>query len=236
MSKANRRARDEYIQGSLGVPAFARDTLKFLEPHGFNKDNTLVIVSVCRDEVMKFVHDRLRWNWGATYDIGGLGGLIAAGKTGFTNALMHAPTGFPKLRYVIVGLTNIGFGENGEPGQCIRPGINYNAGANGALIAYQNELISGQVNLKISIDDYEYDILKNRLSQRMPNGKTDLITITQTALAAIEHDINQLTAQLIDASKCDYAVFTATQLHFPTMQLIKRSQSYAVIDQKRVEF
>ena len=66
--------------------------LKTLDCHGFNKDNTLVALSVCPDEInhkVGDITDLLHSHFGCEFHLGGLGGIPFTGKTGFSAFSNH---------------------------------------------------------------------------------------------------------------------------------------------------
>lgn len=71
---------------------------------GFRRDNCIALVNTCRDEVCRPVVNLIDREFGMSFNIAGLGGLVNCGKTGFKAAMSHSPefpcdqTGKPRER------------------------------------------------------------------------------------------------------------------------------------------
>jgi hypothetical protein len=69
----------------------------------------------------------------------------------------------------------------------------------------------------------------------LPEGASDLLSVTSAALTAIKEDIAALSETVLNSEKCDYAVFTGTQIHLPDQHLVHASDSWVVMNGQRQE-
>ena len=223
----------QHYPSPLEEGAFIGTTASTLASLGFTSENTLPIIAVCRDEICATFVSSVEKHWGNSFALGGLAGLPFAGKTGMGAASHHAPDIYDRERFVIYGMTHIGFGPGGEIGGCVRTGMENLNGACGALMAYTGQLADQSVESKIFTDDGEFGLLTHRLGKIVPQGAPDLVTVTNTALAAIKQDINAMASAVINSEKADYAVFTGTQIHLPDQNLVQASDAWVVINGQR---
>ena len=212
---------------------FIGTTASTLATLGFTGENTLPIIAVCRDEICATFVSTAEKHWGNSFSLGGLAGLPFAGKTGMGAASHHAPDVHDRERFVIYAMAHIGFGPQGEVGGCVRPGMEHLNSACGALKAYTGQLIDNSVENSMFSDDGEFGLLTHRLGKTGPIDSPDLLKVTNAALTAIKQDISSLTATVLDTSKCDYAVFTGTQIHLPDQNLVQASDSWVVMNGQR---
>ena len=223
----------QYFPNPAEEAVFISKTASTLETLGFTGENTLPIIAVCRDEICSTFVSAAEKHWGNSFTLGGLAGLPFGGKTGMGAASHHAPDIYDRQRFVIYAMTHIGFGPQGEIGGCVRPGMEHLNGACGALIAYTGQLVENSVESRIFTDDGEFGLLTHRLGKVAPRDNPDLIGVTKAALEAIKTDIDGLTSTVIDVEKCDYAVFTGTQIHLPDGNYVQSSDSWVVMNGQR---
>ena len=221
---------EQHYPGSSEEDAFIGMTAATLASLEFNGENTLPILSICRDEICASFVSAAEDHWGNSFTLGGLAGLPFGGKTGMGAASHHAPDIHDRERFVIYAMAHIGFGPEGEVGGCVRPGMKDVNGACGALIGYTGLLNESNTETTIYADDAEFGLLKQRMAKVVPEGAADLLAVTNSALTAIQHDIANLAANVINAEKADYAVFTGTQIHLSDRNLVHPSKSWVVID------
>ncbi|GJP71905.1 hypothetical protein CLOP_g2697, partial [Closterium sp. NIES-67] len=103
----------------------------------------LRLVNTCRDEVCRPIVKLIDREFGLSFNIGGLGGLVNCGTTGFKAAMSHSPE-FP---------CEI---NGGPPCREI---------ACGALIAIKNDISRGGP-VQDDADDLEYVLLKRKIAAR----------------------------------------------------------------------
>ncbi|CAI7841908.1 unnamed protein product, partial [Closterium sp. NIES-53] len=58
---------------------------------GFKRDNCIALVNTCRDEVCRPIVKLIDREFGLSFNIAGLGGLVNCGTTGFKAAMSHSP-------------------------------------------------------------------------------------------------------------------------------------------------
>lgn len=80
-----------YFPGAVPQAEFLACSSKSFEDHGFNRENTIVGVCVCREEPACFLVEDIRKLWGMVYDFSSLAGMPFAGKTGFMKMQKYAP-------------------------------------------------------------------------------------------------------------------------------------------------
>ena len=224
----------QYFPSPVNEENFVTSTAATLSSLGFNRENTLPIAAVCRDEICSPFVGVIEKHWGNCFTLGGLGGLPFGGRTGLGAASHHAPDIHDRERFVVYAMTHIGFGPDGEIGGCVRPGMKDLNSACGALKAYSGQLTQGNVETRIFTDDGEFGMLAHRLAKAgsMMAG-TDLISVTNAALSVINEDIDKLATAVFDTGKADYAVFTGTQIHLPDQNLVQPSAGWLVINGQR---
>jgi hypothetical protein len=201
---------------------------------GFTAANTIACVGVCRDELTSSFVDGVQRLWGEAFHLGSLAGMAFLGRTGLAAAISHAPAGFERERFLFFALAHLGLGEDGEVGMCVRPGQNTPTPACGALIAFRNELLSGQVSLELDPEDLELSLLRRRLYPRLVDRPVpSLAELTGLTLEVILEDLERGIALTVDPHRADYAVFTGIQIHAPGGHLVWPGNSYAVIAGRR---
>ncbi|GJP33137.1 hypothetical protein CLOM_g17705 [Closterium sp. NIES-68] len=116
---------------------------------GFKRDNCIALVNTCRDEVCRPIVNLIDKEFGLSFNISGLGGLVNCGKTGFKAAMSHSPEfpcetdGKPRERYIFFGFPHVSVGESGEVGSLLRRGRGKPSSACGALIAIKGDIAAG---------------------------------------------------------------------------------------------
>ncbi|MCF6199229.1 MAG: hypothetical protein L3J67_07510 [Hyphomicrobiaceae bacterium] len=226
----------QHFPNPVSETDFIATSASALSTVGFSSDNTLPIISVCRDEICASFVNTVETQWGKSFTLGGLGGLPFGGKTGLGAAAHHAPDTHDRERIVVYALTHIGFGPEAEVGGCVRPGMEHLNAACGALVAYSGHVVAQDkaVN-KIFTDDGEYGLLIHRMEKMAKPENHTLIDVTNAALSVIQQDITALTEKVFNKDKVDYAVFTGTQIHLPDQNLVQVSDSWIIMNGERQE-
>jgi hypothetical protein len=221
--------------GTLSEADFLTNSCKAMQGLGFESDNTLACVGVCRDEITASLVDGVQALWGEAFQLGGLAGLLYLGRTGFRAALHHSPKLDGKERYVFYAMAHVAIGPGGEIGFCERVNRPGPSSACGALVAFTKELQTPPVSLELDGHDYEISLLRRRLVPSVPTQPApDLLIVTGQAYTAILEDLEDLIANTIDPQKCDYGVFAGIQIHAPQrVQLVWPGISYAVVNSER---
>ena len=73
---------------------------RVLAKHGFNPENSINLISTCRDEVCRPFTEQVDRVWGNSFNISSLAGFCFCGRTGFKAAMAHAPVVDGIERYV----------------------------------------------------------------------------------------------------------------------------------------
>ncbi|CAI5457680.1 unnamed protein product [Closterium sp. Yama58-4] len=199
--------------------AFLKAVAVELAKLGFRKDNGIALVNTCRDEVCRPVVSIIDREFGLSFNISGLGGLVNCGKVGFKAAMSHSPE-FPcdvdgnlKERYIFFAFPHVSIGESGEVGSLLRRGRGKPSSACGALIAINNDINNGTAP-SMDSDDPEYTLLRKKIMAKVsPGGNQSLVDVTRAALAAINEDLEKLISLTVDPATADYAVITGVQIH-----------------------
>ncbi|CAI5931574.1 unnamed protein product [Closterium sp. NIES-64] len=199
--------------------AFLKAVAVELAKLGFRKDNGIALVNTCRDEVCRPVVSIIDREFGLSFNISGLGGLVNCGKVGFGAAMSHSPE-FPcdvdgnlKERYIFFAFPHVSIGESGEVGSLLRRGRGKPSSACGALIAINNDINNG-VAPSMDSDDPEYTLLRKKIMAKVsPGGNQSLVDVTRAALAAINEDLEKLISLTVNPATADYAVITGVQIH-----------------------
>eukprot|EP00270_Netrium_digitus_P012417 TRINITY_DN402_c0_g1_i1.p1 TRINITY_DN402_c0_g1~~TRINITY_DN402_c0_g1_i1.p1 ORF type:complete len:402 (-),score=77.18 TRINITY_DN402_c0_g1_i1:156-1361(-) len=188
---------------------------------GFKRDNCIALVNTCRDEVCRPLVALIDREFGLSFNISGLGGLVNCGKTGFKAAMSHSPEfpcekdGTPRERYVFFAFPHVSIGESGEVGSLLRRGRGKSSSACGALIAIKNDIAKGG-EISADSDDAEYVLLKTKVAAKIKGITQEapsLVTVTKAALQAITDDLELLIERTVDPAVADYAVITGVQIH-----------------------
>ncbi|CAI5503806.1 unnamed protein product [Closterium sp. Naga37s-1] len=187
---------------------------------GFKRDNCIALVNTCRDEVCRPIVNLIDKEFGLSFNIAGLGGLVNCGKTGFKAAMSHSPEfpcetdGKPRERYIFFGFPHVSIGESGEVGSLLRRGRGKPSSACGALIAIKGDISAGG-EIEEDPNNAEYVLLKKKIAAKIPSssGSPSLVQVTRAALQAITDDLENLISLTVDPATADYAVITGVQIH-----------------------
>ena len=207
--------RDLY-PNTINLDAFAHWSADVLAPLGFRRDNTLAVVSVCRDELMFPLEDALHEQWGAAFNMSGLGAMVFGGRTGFAAASQHAPDIDGRQRFLFIVLPHIGIGENGSIGSVRREGQVHGGTACGALIAARDDLCTETPSLELDPHDIELSLLRRELYERLGAGPApSLDRLTELARQAATDEVIHLEAELYRRADTDTAIISGIVVHGP---------------------
>jgi hypothetical protein len=210
---------------------YVRKTYNLLKTFGFNDDNSIASVCVCRDEISQTVRSIIKHIWGEAFNFSSLAGMFTAGKTGLKAAMHHAPRVEGRERYVFYVVPHIAVNEDGKTGFCKRRGIKDESSACGALCLFLDELYSGKLHIKIDEEDIEESLIKRRLIKEITYGDIpSLLELTKITRKVIQEDLEHAIAKVVDTTKSDYAVLTGIQIHAPDANYIWPADSYVVMD------
>jgi hypothetical protein len=210
---------------------YVRKTYHVMGEFGFNADNSLASVCVCRDEISQTIRSLIKHTWGEAFNFSSLAGMFTAGKTGLKAAIHHAPQIEGRERYIFYVIPHIAINEDGKSGFCKRRGIKDDSSACGALCLFLSELHQGKLLIKLDEEDIEESLLKRRLLREIPYGHLpDLIELTKMTRKVVQEDLEHIIEKVVDTGKSDYAVFTGIQIHAPDANYIWPADSYLVMD------
>jgi len=215
---------------------YVRKTYNALKDFGFNDDNSIASVCVCRDEISQTIRSIVKHIWGEAFNFSSLAGMFTAGKTGLKAAIHHAPQVDSRERYVFYVIPHIAINEDGKSGFCKRRGIKEESSACGALCLFLSELHQGKLLIKLDEEDIEESLIKRRLLKEIPYGHLpDLIELTKITRKVIQEDLENVIGKVVDTKKSDYAVFTGIQIHAPDANYIWPADSYVIANGGKVE-
>ena len=215
---------------------YVKKTYNALKAFGFNDDNSIASVCVCRDEISQTIRSIIKHVWGEAFNFSSLAGMFTAGKTGLKAAMHHAPQVDGKERYVFYVVPHIAINEDGKSGFCKRRGIKEDSSACGALCLFLSELHQGKLHIKLYEEDIEESLIKRRLLKEIPYGHVpDLIELTKITRKVIQEDLEQVIEKVVDTGKSDYGVFTGIQIHAPDVNYIWPADSYVVVNGEKKE-
>jgi limiting CO2-inducible B/C-like protein len=208
-------ALQSHFPGALPLADYVKFTCSQLKPFGFDKQNTLAAVAICRDEIAEPFLDEVLRSWGKPFDLRSLAGFVSAGKSGVATMLGHAPLADGVGRFVFYSLPHIAISQQGEVGNVFRDGIQQVSQACGSLIAILKELESGHINFRTDMDDIEQCTVRQKLLSAIRYGdKPDQLTITKLAGRIIREDVERLLRH-VDSDKFRYAFLSGILIHGP---------------------
>jgi hypothetical protein len=222
-------ALNTYFPGSQVESEFVSGFAKLLSQRGFNADNSIACVGICRDEICKTLEEEVSKKYGDCFSVRGLGGFIFCGRTGFGAAHAHSPLISGRDKYVYVVAPHIGISADGVLGECSREGREKPSHACGALAAFHGKLLEGSVSTQLSMNDLEMSAMSQLLVENIPWGsQPDLGELTKIAANVIvTKQLEDIISATVNTSKADYAVIGGVQIHGPGL---KRSYFYPLTD------
>jgi hypothetical protein len=224
----------KYFTKIYSESTFIKKTYTVLNKYGFDADNTIAAVDVCRDEISQPFISIVKEKWGEAFNLCSLAGMFFAGKTGLMAAMHHAPIVKGKERYVFYALPHIAIGARGQLGVCKRVGRTEDSNACGALNVFLGELKNKKPKLAMDNEDVELSLIRTRLLREIPYGQVpDLLKLTKIALSAIRDDFESALKQTVDTKHSDYAFITGVQIHAPDGNFIWPAGSYVVVQNKK---
>lgn len=220
-----------HFPNAISEIMFVAQSTDWLHGLGFSAENSLISLGRCRDELTIPLLQKLRITWGNVFDLTALGGMLFAGKTGFSAAIAHAPTQFDRYRYLFFAFSHIGIDADGNIGLHLREGQSASSTACGALSALRQELQNGKQDLTFHPNDIEQSLLRQRLIPLVEQSTPDLVTLTKMAREAISADLHQMIDLIVDPKQSDYAILTGIQIHAPQQRhFIWLAEAQAVVN------
>lgn len=211
---------------------FVEKTYDKLNKFGFDANNTIACVDVCRDEIAQPFMELIKEKWDYAFNLSSLAGMFFAGKTGLLAAIHHSPIVDGKERYVFYSMPHIAISADGRIGVCYRKGRPGESTACGALNAFQKELSHGRLELSTDETDIEQSLLKRRLLREIPYGHVpDLLELTRIAQRVIQKDLEHVLNTIVDRNRSDYAMITGIQIHGPEHSYVHPTACYVVVNE-----
>ncbi|NJN60410.1 MAG: hypothetical protein HC795_01705 [Coleofasciculaceae cyanobacterium RL_1_1] len=209
------KALHHYFPGALPLPKYMSRTAKALSKYGFEEENTMGMIAICRDEQTDPLYEAVVRYWGKTFNCCSLAGFVTMGKTGLAAATAHTPIQNGLRRFVFYAMPHIAISRNGDIGLIYREGVETPSHACGALETIVEELAAGHLNLETDMQDIEQTIVRQKiLSQLRYGDQVNLIDLTKLASTIIATDVRNLLSRL-DTTVFHYAVIHGIQIHGP---------------------
>lgn len=212
---------DKNFPGAMPYEEYLVASKYLLSSKGFTGNNSLALISMCRDEITRPFVDAADQLWGNSFSIASLAGMVMCGKTGFAAGLSHAPTedlGADGLeKYVFIVGPHIAIDSKGEIGKVARvarPGL---SGACGAVMAFQAELTGGTLSTAGDEVDLELNLMKQRILTQLKFGSTvpSLVDLTKAAHDRILIDTKSTASYAVDTKKSAAAYLSGVLVHGP---------------------
>jgi hypothetical protein len=203
---------NQHFAGAVPSGVFLNRVWNATSDLGFTVDNTLPLVSICRDELTTDFFARIQAIWGPAFTLAGLGGVPALGRTGWGAAFSHIPTTDGRGKVLVLGFPHIGIEDDGSVGVTLRSGQTTATPTCGALNAIFESARSGTLPTAIELDDYEETRLALRLVDPAAPPAT-LVDLTIEALEALEIDLWKALDDARIWEHHDVAVWCGVQIH-----------------------
>ncbi|WP_231636776.1 hypothetical protein [Planktothricoides sp. SR001] len=205
---------EKHFPGTLLLEEYMKKTFDVLQNYGFESENTMGMVALCRDEITEPLFNEVVKYWGKTFNCCSLGGFLTIGRTGINAAAAHTPIYDGMRRFTFYGMPHIAISRYGEIGKVYRHGIDKPSHACGSLELIVNELNRGHFNMILDLEDLEESLIRQKLLSHIKYGsKPDLIKMTKLACNIISIDINNLLLKQLSPNIFNYAVMTGIMIH-----------------------
>ena len=215
---------------ALGVEEFLAWTSLALGAHGFARESSLPLVSVCRDELMFPFVDAVTAHWGHCFDLSSLGGLPLLGRTGVSAALGHTPDEDGRHRLVVFAFPHIGV--DGFVGSVHRPGVPGETTACGAIEVARSALARGVSGVVLDPHDVEESMLVARLRHVLGDAPVpDLVTVTELVRrAAVDELVLLLGGLSTPRVPVDVALVSGVVVHGPEVDSVALRSATLSVD------
>jgi hypothetical protein len=208
--------RSIFPDNALQADDYLDRTRRALLSEGFNHQNALACVSLCRDEVTTGFRDGVEARWGPAFSLGGLAGLPYLGVVGMSAAIAHAPLLDRTRRLVIYAAPHLGITSRGKFGAMERPGLSDPVPTCGALSALLTEAGAdgtargGEAGLPRATEAGANGLEPRHLAERLLGEEPpqDIVGLTHQAARVIEEDLLDLLARTPGAGPARVAVAT----------------------------
>lgn len=205
----------KHFPGALPMTDYMAKTYQCLSAYDFSDENTMGMISICRDEIADSLFVEVMRYWGKTFNCCSLAGFMMMGKTGLAAAMDHTPISDNIRRFAFYAMPHIAISKDGEIGVIYRNGTQKISHACGALNSIVKELTTSSARLEMDMQDIEQTIIRQKLLSTLNYGdKPDLIEITKLAAQIISKDVEKL-LNTLDPAIFKYTVMTGIQIHGP---------------------
>jgi hypothetical protein len=220
---------------AVGVEELLAWTSLALGAHGFTRESSLPLVSVCRDELMFPFVDAITAHWGHCFDVSSLAGLPLLGRTGVGAALGHTPDEDGRHRLVVFAFPHIGV--DGAVGSVHRPGVPGETTACGAIEVAREALGRGVSGVVLDPHDLEESLLVTRLREVIGDAPVpDLVEVTELVRRAAVEELDVLLAGLATPQvPVDVALVSGVVLHGPQVDSVSLATAAVVVDGRHVD-
>ena len=237
---------------AVGLEAYMKAVESTLNSKGFNPDNCIALVGICRDEACRPFQTRIEESFGLSFSQCSLGGFVTMGQVGFGAAMGHCPLD-PKdgrERFVFFGFPHVGVSHDHDVGKIDRTG-RPSSGACGALLGAMGQIQGAEdlaelASAPATVEEPEFSSLVSKLASQMVKEnvkKEDLNvkSITDLSETVITDELEAHIAKAVEGRDCDYAVFTGTQINSSYVkdiqcgdnQYVAPGKSYCVVKGQR---
>jgi len=220
---------------SMPQNEFLSHLYKVLVEKGFGQRNTIVGVSVCREQPSHLLIEEIRNFWPTVFDFSSLAGMQFVGKSGFLKMRKSVNYEEGSSCFLYMAFPHIGWTSDGQLGRIDPPGLGKPYPACGGLVAFQEELASGSSPWEPDPDNLEQGLLNQRMFQNMKyGGGSNLIALTNLAYTTILKDIERIAALSLTTQGNPYAIVTGIQLNGPEKQnFVWPGEMYELRDNKK---
>lgn len=223
---------DKFFDKYIYEDDFIKISAEKLKKYGFNYNNTIAGVCLCRDEICQSALLKIKNFWGDAFNFSSFAGIYTSGEIGIKVFMSHAPDVGEDKKYVFYLFTHIGLDEEGNVGTCKRKGLDKST-ACGALILFLNEL--SNFDKKEKEENPELILIKQKLRKEIYNKIPDLIELTKIALRISSTDIEQTMENFIKSEKIIYAIISGIQVHYLGKNYIVPMDSFIYMNDKKID-
>lgn len=211
---------------------FIRFSSEKLLEFGFNRENTIAGVCICRDEICQSVLFHIRNKWGEIFNFASLAGFYNLGKIGLEVFISHVPQQEENRKCLFYVFTHIGIDEDGNLGVCSRKGIKEST-ACGALILLHKEMSGRLISAEES--NCEIDAIRNRLGKDLSQKTPSLLELTKLTLRATCEDIEKIMENHFQSDNLNYGLISGIQVHYKGINYIIPEDAFISLNNKKLK-
>lgn len=198
---------------------FLGNSIRKLNELGFTRQNTLAAHSICRDEILAPIRAIIRNIWGESFMLGGLAGMLSAGKTGIHAFSQHAPN-ISGERYLFIIGPHITIDKNGNLASIKRRDRSGESAACGSLISCLNKFKNANGEYQpefnhLDICQYFVESSLTPFQKEIIASKYPEVVICKKALELMINHLELMREGIIDYEKHKVAVLSGIFIHAP---------------------